>query len=82
MLIGMLAVASALIFLSIFMQTRIEVLKYTIIPVLGSVALGRATGICITELPINRAKRQMIDQIEQNSTIEFIVKDTPQERSV
>ncbi len=70
MLIGMLAVASAFIFLSIFMQTRIEVLKYTIIPVLGSVALG------------NRAKRQMIDQIEQNSTIEFIVKDTPQERSV
>ena len=71
MLIGFLVIASLFIILSLQLEKRVEALSYTIIPVLGSVALGRAAGICLTDLPINRAKRQMINDMENNSPIIF-----------
>lgn len=68
---GMLVVASVFIILSLVLSKYISVLSYTIIPVLGSVALGRAAGIFITEMPINKAKQKMADELEMNSPVVF-----------
>ena len=78
MLIGMLVIASLFIILSLRLEQHVEALSYTIIPVLGSVALGRAAGICLTDLPINRARRQMLNDMEQNSPIIFVHEETEQ----
>ena len=63
LLVGMLVIASVFIILSLF--------SYTIVPVLGSVALGRAAGIFLSDLPINTAKQRLIDEWEKKSIIVF-----------
>lgn len=78
MLIGMLVIASLFIILSLQLEKQVAALSYTIIPVLGSVALGRAAGICLTDLPINRARKQMLHDMEQNSPIIFELQDAEQ----
>lgn len=78
MLIGMLVIASLFIILSLQLEKQVAALSYTIIPVLGSVALGRAAGICLTDLPINRARKQMLNDMEQNSPIIFELQDAEQ----
>ncbi|MBR2390730.1 MAG: hypothetical protein IKA94_08055, partial [Mogibacterium sp.] len=60
MLIGFLVIASFFIILSLRLESQIDVLAYTIIPVLGSVSLGRAAGICLTDLPSNKARKNLI----------------------
>lgn len=75
MLIGMLVIASLFITLSLVLTEHVSVLSYTIIPVLGSVALGRAAGICISDLPINKTKRMLIDDMQKNGVIEFEVRE-------
>lgn len=77
MLMGMLLIASFFIILSLSLTKHISVLSYTIIPVLGSVALGRAAGICLTDLPINTAKRNMIDEMESQNNIIFEYAEDP-----
>ena len=76
MLIGMLLVASLFITVSLSLVEHVNVFSYTIIPVLGSVALGKAAGICITEIPINSAKRKLINELEKNSSIIFQYTDS------
>ena len=68
---GMLVIASVFIILSLVLSKYISVLSYTIIPVLGSVALGRAAGIFITEMPVIKAKQKMADELEMNSPVIF-----------
>lgn len=76
MLIGMLLVASLFITVSLSLVEHANVFSYTIIPVLGSVALGKAAGICITEIPINNAKLKLINELEKNNTIIFKYTDS------
>lgn len=71
LLVGMLVIASVFIILSLSLQKRFDVLSYTIIPVLGSVALGRAAGIFIVDMPINNAKKQLLSKLEQKNIIVF-----------
>lgn len=71
LLLGLLVVASLFIIISLSMSKHINVFSYTIIPVLGSVALGRAAGIFITDLPINDAKIKMLNAMEKNNVISF-----------
>ena len=81
MLIGFLVIASLFIILSLRLEQSVDVLAYTIIPVLGSVALGRAAGICLTDLPINRARKQMLNDMEHNSPIIFELQEAEQTTS-
>ena len=74
-LMGMLVIASIFIILSLYMSKRFDVLSYTIIPVLGSVALGRAAGIIIVDLPTNKAKQVLLDELGVKSAIVFELKD-------
>ena len=70
-LISLLVFASFFIILSIYLSKYDNVFSYTIIPVLGSVALGRAAGMFITELPVSKGKKHYMDMVEKNSTVVF-----------
>ena len=70
-LISLLVFASFFIILSMYLSKYDNVFSYTIIPVLGSVALGRAAGMFITELPVSKGKKHYMDIVEKNSTIVF-----------
>lgn len=75
-LIGLLVIASLFIILSLHLSKHFGVLSYTIIPVLGSVALGRASGIFIIDLPTNRAKQVLLSELGMKSTIVFELSDS------
>ena len=70
-LVSMLVVASLFIILSMYLAKYSNVFSSTIIPVLGSVALGRAAGICVMDVPVNRAKKHFLKEVEENSTVVF-----------
>ena len=70
-LISLLVFASFFIILSMYLSKYDNVFSYTIIPVLGSVALGRAAGMFISELPVSKGKKHYLDIVEKNSTIVF-----------
>ncbi|MBR2836149.1 MAG: hypothetical protein IKE43_10660 [Coriobacteriales bacterium] len=71
MLIGMLILASLFIILGIILVQQSQTFSYTIIPVLGSIALGKAAGICVVDLPINKAKLKMLEKLDKNSPVVF-----------
>ncbi|MBR2675967.1 MAG: hypothetical protein IKE28_03525 [Solobacterium sp.] len=70
-LISMLVAASLFIVLSIYLSKYSNVFSSTIIPVLGSVALGRAAGIFVMDMPVNKAKKYFLKELEENSTVVF-----------
>ena len=70
-LAGSLILGSVLIILSIALQQQISVLKYSLLPVMGSLALSGAAGIMIGDMPTVRAKRWMISEMEKNNIIIF-----------
>ena len=72
LLTGLLIIASILITMSLALVEHFSVLSYTIIPVLGSVALGKAAAICITELPIINIKLKLLREMEKNNAISFV----------
>ena len=70
-LISLLVFASFFIILSMYLSKYDNVFSYTIIPVLGSVALGRAAGMFISEMPVSKGKKHYLKEVEKNSTIVF-----------
>ena len=70
-LFGTLILGSVLIVLSIILEKRFEAFSYSIIPVMGSLALGRAAGILVIDLPISGARKGVIKRIEENNVITF-----------
>lgn len=71
MLIGLLIFGSILLVLSLALEERVEVLKYSLLPIMGSLSLGNAARIMIIEMPTIRAKRWMIGEMEKDSVITF-----------
>ena len=70
-LIAMLIFASVFIILSMYLERYNNVFSNTIIPVLGSVALGRAAGIFVMDMPVSVARKKLIKEVEENSTVVF-----------
>ncbi len=70
-LVSLLVFASLFIILSMYLSKYDNVFSYTIIPVLGSVALGRAAGMFISEMPVSKGKKYYLDMVEKNSTVIF-----------
>jgi hypothetical protein len=68
---GMLVIGSVLIVLSLFLEGYAESFSYTLIPIMGSVALGRVASTWIIDWPVIKAKRTLIDRIAQSSTVVF-----------
>lgn len=71
MLIGLLIFGSVFIVLSLALQQRFEVLKYSLLPIMGSLALSKATGALIIDMPTVRAQKMMISQMEKHNVITF-----------
>ena len=71
MLFGLLAFGSIFIVLSLTLMERFEVLKYSLLPVMGSLALSRATAILVIDIPTIRTQKLMLNAIEKNSRITF-----------
>lgn len=70
-LVGSLLFGSILVVLSIALQQQISVLKYSLLPIMGSLALSSAARILITDMPTVRAKRWMLDDMEKKNVITF-----------
>ena len=71
LLIERLILGSALIVLSLALEKQFEVLKYTLIPVMSSLALSKAAGILILELPTNAKYKKLLKEMEESSVITF-----------
>lgn len=71
MLIERLALGSVLILLSMALQKQFEVLKYSLIPVMSSLALSKAASILILELPTNAKYKKLLKDMEKNSATTF-----------
>lgn len=71
MLIGMLILGSVLLILNLLLQKRSELVKYTLIPIIASMALGRAAGILAIDLPTYGVKKRLISEMRNNSLITF-----------
>ena len=69
--IGLLAFASIFIMLSVALQQRFEVLKYSLLPFMGTLSLSRAARILLLEMPTMNAKEWMLNELEKNSKITF-----------
>ncbi len=63
MLIGLLVVGSVMVVLSLALQKRFEVLSYSLIPIMGSLALGNAASILAIDLPTYGVKKRMITEM-------------------
>ncbi len=71
MLIGELVFGSIMIILSLTLQKQFEVLQYSLLPIMGSLALSSAAKTLIMELPMNLAKKRMLKELESESVITF-----------
>ena len=71
MLVGLLVFGSILLVLSLALQKQFDLLKYTLLPIMGSLALSKATGILVIDMPVVRAKRWLINELEKNSSVTF-----------
>ena len=71
MLVGSLIFATVFIILSLALEQRFNLLKYSIIPILGSLALSKAAGIMAFDMPTSRAQRWILDELEKNNVITF-----------
>ena len=71
MLVGRLALGSILILLSLTLQQKYEVLKYSLIPVMSSLALSKAASILIVELPLNAKYKKILKMMEEKNAITF-----------
>lgn len=70
-LIGSLIFGSLLIVMSIIGEKQYDVIKYSLMPIMGSLALGEAGSILITDVPVIRIERWFFKEIEKNSVIRF-----------
>ena len=70
-LVGLLIAGSILIILCLGLQTQFSVLKHSLLPIMGTLALTKAGGILLIDLPTGRAVKWMIDNLESNDDIVF-----------
>lgn len=72
MLIGLLAFGSVMIMISLVLLQQFELLKYSLLPIIGSLALSKAVRILIIEMPVIKAQRRMITEMEKHNSISFV----------
>jgi hypothetical protein len=72
LLIALLVFGSILITLSVALEKRFEILQYTLFPIMGTLALSKAAGKLLIDMPISVAKKRILDQLEKNNIITFV----------
>ena len=70
-LFALLIFGSVLLLGSIYLEKVFDSLRYSLLPIMGSLALSRAAGILILDIPTNNAKKGILNKIEQNNVITF-----------
>ena len=70
-LIGGLIFGSLLLILSIAIEKQVDVLTYSLLPIMGSLALGKAASILAVDVPTIRVQRWFFNEIEEKSVITF-----------
>ena len=70
-MVGLLIVGSILIILSLTLEKQVEVLKYSLLPILASLSLSDAAAIMVFQLPANTKSLKLISEMEENSRITF-----------
>ena len=81
MLIGLLLFGSALVLFNISLQQKYEVARYSLVPIMGSLSLSRATGLLIIDLPILSSKIKLLNAIEKGSMVTFEQRPERKERT-
>ena len=71
LMIGMLVFGSLLVVFNIKLQQKYEVARYSLVPIMGSLSLSRATGILIIDLPIISSKIKALNRMEKGSMVTF-----------
>ena len=70
-MVGLLIVGSILIILSLTLEKQVEVLKYSLLPILASLSLSSAASIMVFQLPGNAKNKKMLNEMEENSMVRF-----------
>ena len=71
MLLGLLAVASLMIIVSLSLEKYNNLLKYSILPVMSSLALSRAAAILLIDMPSMRASKWIFQEMEKRNVVSF-----------
>ena len=71
LLITMLVLGSIFVILSVNLVKRFYVVRYALLPIMGSLALSKAASMLIFDMPSSRAKKQILTQMEKNNAITF-----------
>ena len=71
LMIAMLIFGSLLVVCNIKLQQKFEVARYSLVPIMGSLSLSRATGILIIDLPILSSKIKALNRMEKGSVVTF-----------
>ncbi len=54
-----------------FPDISLLVIQYSLMPIMGSLCLGKAAGILVLDMPMLRAKRWILDELQRNSELKF-----------
>ena len=73
MAIILLIFGSVLVVFNIKLQETFEVARYSLVPIMGSLALSRATGILIIDLPTISSRIKALKRAEMGSVVTFEV---------
>lgn len=70
-LIGLLIFGSIMLVLCLSLQKNIYELQYSLMPIMGSLALSKATGILVIDIPVIHAQRWILNEMNKYNVIKF-----------
>jgi hypothetical protein len=70
-LIGLLIFGSIMLVLCLSLQKNIYELQYSLMPIMGSLALSKATGILVIDIPVIHAQRWILNDMNKYNVIKF-----------
>ena len=70
-LLGALIFGSIMLIMCIYLEKMIDVIQYSLMPVMGSLALGKAAGILVMDLPVIKAQNFIFNEMSQYNVITF-----------
>lgn len=70
-LLAALIFGSLMLLLCIFLEKTIDVIQYSLMPIMGSLALGKSAGILVEDLPIIKAQNVIFKEMERSNVITF-----------
>ena len=60
-----------MLLLCLTLEKTIDVLQYSLMPIMGSLALSKATGILVIDIPVIHAQRWILNEMNKYNVIKF-----------